>query len=150
MDTAWIQVFILTLAECVAPAGKTVCQERVVRMEFIDRAACEQAMEQMLWLAEGASDVIIDRENTRCAASAVERPIFASLEDVQKQVSDAAGWEAPRTGQPVADATGQAHRERLDGMRTCEESRGVTPCKVGEIIIEGATERRTEVWRSNP
>ena len=28
MDTAWIQVFVLTLAECAAPAGKTVCQER--------------------------------------------------------------------------------------------------------------------------
>lgn len=150
METAWIQVFVLTLAECVAPAGKTVCQEREVQMEFIDRAACERAMEQMLWLAEGASDVIVDRENTRCAASAVERPVFASLDEVRGQVADSAGWEAPDANEPSEDFTEQAHKERLDAMRTCEESRGATPCKVGEIIIEGATERRSEVWRSNP
>ena len=149
MDTAWIQVFVLTLAECVAPAGKTVCQEREVQMQFVDRAACEQAMEQMLWLAEGASDVIIDRENTRCAASAVERPVFASLEDVRNQVSDSAGWEAPVADNAAADNTQQAHSERLASLQTCEDSRGVTPCKVGEIIIEGATEQRPEVWRSN-
>ena len=37
MDTGWIQVFVLTLAECVAPPGKTVCQEQQVHYQFVER-----------------------------------------------------------------------------------------------------------------
>ena len=34
MDTAWIQVFVLTLSECVAPAGKTICQEQAFELDY--------------------------------------------------------------------------------------------------------------------
>lgn len=149
METAWIQVFVLTLAECVAPAGKTICQERELEIAFMDRTACEQAMEQMLWLAEGTSDVIINRDKTRCAASAVERPVFASVDEVRNQHGDANTWQAPSTSAQGTDSSQQAHQERLANLQSCEDTRGVTPCKVGEIIIEGATEQRSEVWRSN-
>ena len=37
MDTAWIQVFVLTLSECVAPAGKAVCQEREFDLQFLTK-----------------------------------------------------------------------------------------------------------------
>jgi hypothetical protein len=40
MDTAWIQVFVLTLSECVAPAGKTVCQEQSFELQFLTEADC--------------------------------------------------------------------------------------------------------------
>ena len=50
MDTAWIQVFVLTLAECIAPAGKTVCQEREFDLQFLTRADCEYALEQLVSL----------------------------------------------------------------------------------------------------
>ena len=40
MDTAWIQVFVLTLSECVAPAGKTICQEQALELQFLTRSGC--------------------------------------------------------------------------------------------------------------
>ncbi len=149
MDTAWIQVFVLTLSECVAPAGKTVCQEREFEMQFVDRAACEVALEQMIWLADGAADVIINREKTRCVASAAERPVFTSVDDLKAQAGDAVAWRAPDSSQQTQDFTQKAHQERLASLPTCEDAEGVAPCKIGDIIIEGATERRGDVWRLN-
>ena len=52
MDTAWIQVFVLTLAECAAPAGKTICQEREFDLQFLTRADCEVALEQLVTLKQ--------------------------------------------------------------------------------------------------
>ena len=150
MDTAWIQVFVLTVAECVAPAGKTICQEREFEMQFVDRATCELAMERIIWLADGASDVIINEEATRCEASAVERPVYSSLEEVRETVGQSYAWHAPGGSTPGQDFTQKAHKERLDSLPTCEEAKGVAPCKIGEIIIEKAAEQRAEIWRSNP
>ena len=48
MDTAWIQVFVLTMSECVAPAGKTVCQEQDVELQFLTQADCQAATEGLL------------------------------------------------------------------------------------------------------
>lgn len=150
MDTAWIQVFVLTMSECIAPAGKTVCQEREFELQFVERAACELAMERMIWLADGASDVIINRDKTRCTASAVERPVFASADDIQAGTSNAATWSPPATGEKADDFTQKAHKERLASLQSCDEANGVVPCKVGEIIIEGATEQSADVWRLKP
>lgn len=150
MDTGWIQVFVLTLSECIAPAGKTVCQEREFEMQFVERAACELAMEQMIWLADGASDVIINREKTRCTASAAQRPVFSSAEDVQANNVAVADWRPPEQGSKVDDFIQKSHKERLASLQTCEEANGVAPCKVGEIIIEEAAEQRADVWRLNP
>ena len=150
MDTAWIEVFVLTLSQCIAPAGKTICQEREVEMQFVERAACELALEQMLWLADGASDVIVNRDKSRCAASAVERPVFGSADDIQSRVTDSMAWQQPDSGDRSEDFTQKAHKERLAALQSCEDSQGVAPCKVGEIIIEGATEQRSDVWRLNP
>ncbi len=149
MDTAWIQVFILTVSECVAPAGKTICQERELQMRFVDRAACELAMEHILWLADGASDVIINKAETRCAASAVERPVYASFDAVKESADAAYAWQAPGGQTASQDFTQKAHRERLASLPTCEDAGGEAPCKIGEIIIEGADEQRAEIWRSN-
>ena len=150
METAWIQVFVLTLSECIAPAGKTVCQEREYEMQFVERAACETAMEQMIWLADGASDVIINRDRTRCTASAVERPIFASADDIKAESDGSAAWRAPSQAEKTADFTQKAHKDRLAALKSCDEANGVTPCKVGQIIIEGATEQSADVWRRKP
>jgi len=150
MDTAWIQVFVLTLSECIAPAGKTVCQEREFELQFIERGACELAMEQMIWLADGATDVIINRDKTSCTASAIERPVFASASDIKAETGDAAAWRPPSASKQADDFTQKAHKERLASLQSCDEVNGVAPCKVGEIIIEGATEQSADVWRLNP
>lgn len=150
MDTAWIEVFVLTLSQCIAPSGKTICQEREFEMQFVERAACEMAMEQMLWLADGTDDVIVNRDKTRCVASAVERPVFGSLDDVKGQTAESSAWRAPEGAEKAEDFTQKAHKERLAALQSCEDSGGVAPCKVGEIIIEGATEQRADIWRLNP
>ena len=48
METAWIQVFVLTLTQCIAPAGKMVCEEESVQFQFADQVHCEVALAQML------------------------------------------------------------------------------------------------------
>ena len=70
MDTAWVQVFVLTLAECVAPAGKTVCQEQQLDLAFASERDCEVALEAFLTLKDASPNVIVDRSKSRCAPSA--------------------------------------------------------------------------------
>ena len=151
MDTAWIQVFVLTLSECVAPAGKTICQERDIQMQFLDRASCEVALERMLWLAEGTSDVIVNRAKSGCSASAVEQTVYESMDDIKGTVVADTEWTAaPTQAQQAPDYSQKAHNERLAVLQTCDDTGGRAPCKIGEIIIEGATEQNGEVWRRTP
>lgn len=145
MDIAWIQVFVLTLSECIAPAGKTICQEQELQWEFTTEADCERAKEQLVFLMDRADDVIVNKEKTHCAASARRQPVFATQEDVRQQ-SDTT-WAAPPTDEVIPlDFAQEAHLERLENLPACEEVSGVTPCKIGDIIIEGASERQTDVW----
>ena len=149
METAWIQVFVLTLSECVAPAGKTVCQEQAFELEFLTRSDCEVALEQLLTLKEASDNVIVNPERSACAPAARERPVFASVDDLQGSGADGASLRVLDDEAAEPSATLVAHQERLAGMKTCEETRGVAPCKVGEIIMEGASEAETEIWKSN-
>lgn len=147
MDTAWIQVFVLTIAECVAPAGKTVCQEREFELLFLTEADCQVALQQLVTLKEESADVIVNRQKSGCAPTAREREAFASVEAINEANKDTIGWRVPGPEDPEAAATRVAHRDRLENLKTCEESRGVAPCKIGEIIIEGANGEPVEVWR---
>jgi hypothetical protein len=148
MDTAWIQVFVLTIAECVAPAGKTVCQEQELEMLFLNETDCEIALEQMVTLKSESESVIVDAERSSCAPSARQREAFASLGDINAAFQDMAGWQAPDVDDSGPDFTQASHAERLSEMKTCEESNGVAPCKIGEIVVEGAEQgAAVEVWR---
>ncbi len=148
MDTAWIQVFVLTLTQCLAPAGKTICQEQEVQMQFMDQVDCELAKEHLVSLMDRAEDVIVIKEKTRCTASARERAIFDSVEEVRRQPESGADWTAPESNDPLPlDFTQEAHQERLGSLSECDDVGGTAPCKIGEIIIEGATEQRADVWR---
>jgi len=93
MDTSWIQVFVLTLSECVAPAGKTVCQEQEFDLQFLTRADCEFALEQLVTLKEESASVIVDRSKSSCAASARESAVFASLKAVSAVSPKSEGWK---------------------------------------------------------
>ena len=72
MDTAWIQVFILSISECVAPAGKTVCQEQQFELEFLTRSDCEVALEQFIALKDESERVIVDKDASSCFSTAQE------------------------------------------------------------------------------
>lgn len=148
MDVSWIQVFVLTLSECVAPAGKTVCQEQVLEMLFLDESDCKVALEQLLSLKSDSENVIVNAERSTCAPSARKRDVFASLDEINESFGNLKGWSAPVPEDSEPDFTQASHQERLAGLPTCEESDGVAPCKIGEIVIEAAaTEEAGEVWR---
>lgn len=146
MDTAWIQVFVLTIAECVAPAGKTVCQEREFELQFLTEADCQVALEQLIILKAASADVIVDRGRSGCAPSARETATFASLEAISEANNDTIGWRAPGPDQASGSNTQIAYEDRLAGLKTCEETGGDTPCKVGQIIVEDAMGEPVEVW----
>ncbi|MDX1500462.1 MAG: hypothetical protein R3176_11220 [Woeseiaceae bacterium] len=148
MGTAWIKVFVLTLSECIAPPGKTVCQENQFELEFLTRADCEAALEELVALKEASPDVIVDKADTMCRASAREREVFATLAEVSGSVDDKANWREPPAGQQDTIDLRERYEERLAGLRTCEETGGAAPCKMGQIILEGATGEPVEVWRS--
>lgn len=149
MDIAWIQIFLLTLTECVAPVGKTVCQEQSFELQFVTQADCELALQQLITLKGASETVIVDKNKSGCAPSARQHHVFSSLADVADSTSDAEGWRAPDVEEePRAGPARQLHQARLDALKTCDESNGIAPCKIGDIIIEETTEGDpVEVWR---
>ena len=148
MDTAWIQVFVLTLAECVAPAGKTVCQEQQFDLQFLTRNDCEYALEQLLTLKEESSSVIVNRNLSRCTVSAREKNVFASPEDVSKASSGAGEWMDPDPNESAPVPSSLSHAERLASLPECESYEGQDACRMGDIIVESANEGQVvEVWR---
>lgn len=148
MDTAWIPIFILSFAECVAPAGKTVCQEQEFELQFLTQADCEQALEQLITARDASETIIVDKQKSRCAASARQHEVYANLAEVSAAAADSEAWVAPQAQSRAADSTKQAHQERLANLKSCDEADGVAPCKIGEIIIEEAqAPKKVEVWR---
>jgi hypothetical protein len=148
MDTGWIQVFVLVLTECVAPAGKTVCQEQELRYEFFDKADCDSVLEQLLTHKGGEENVIVNKEKSACLPTAKKREVFRTLNEAELALADTEGWGRIPASEDAQDFTQKAHQERLASMPSCGDNGGIAPCKIGDIIIEGATEKRTEVWRS--
>lgn len=147
METAWIQIFILTLAECVAPAGKTVCQEQQFELQFLSKADCEYALEQLISMKDEAEHVIVNRQKSGCAPSAVESDTFPSLEAINEAYKESVGWRVPGAGDARRAVVNKDHRERLADLKSCEETAGVAPCKIGDIIVEDATGDSVEVWK---
>jgi hypothetical protein len=149
MDTAWIQVFILTMSECIAPSGKTVCQQQEYRLEFATAEACEVARQQLVGLKSQMDNVIVDQGRTRCAASARQQRVFASLDEVMAEMAPSEGFAAPAESQPAKLVTTaeKQHKDRLASLPTCEDAQGRRPCKIGEIILEESTQQAAEVWR---
>ena len=145
MGIAWIQVFVLTLAECVAPAGKSICQEQEFELQFLTKADCEFALEQLVSLKEESEKVIVNSERSNCVSVARQRDVFESFEAISQAFD--ADWVAPQTGETELNARQISHRGRLDEMQSCEETEGIAPCKVGDIIMEGAEGDSVEVWR---
>ena len=153
MDTAWIQVFILTMSECVAPAGKSVCQEQEYQLAFATAESCEMARDQFVLLKSQSENIIVNRAQTRCSASTIEGTTYASREEAVAAINGPAPALAaadPVSSERNVDFTETAHRERLASLPTCDDSSGLAPCKIGEIIIEGESVQRTEVWRRDP
>jgi hypothetical protein len=149
MDTAWIQVFVLTLSECVAPAGKTVCQEQSFELQFLTEADCNYALQQLVSLKQESESVIIDPAKASCAPTARQQQVFASLDAIEDANRDKENWKAPEIKDTGTGVTLASHQERLARLPDCGEEGVVAPCKVGEIIIEAGDTESVDVWRRN-
>lgn len=149
MATAWIQVFILTFAECVAPAGKTVCQEQQFELQFLTQADCEYALEQLIAMKDEADHVIVNRQKSGCAPTAAESASYASLDDINAAHGNTPGWRVPGENDVRRAAVSKDHSERLEQLMSCEETSNVMPCKIGDIIVEDATGDSVEVWKQD-
>lgn len=147
MDIAWIQVFVLTLSECVAPAGKSVCQEQTLELEFLTRADCQIAMQQLVSLKQASETVIIDSAKASCVATARQQQVFASLDAIEEANRDKENWRAPEPRDTEPGITLVSHQERLAGLPECGEEGVDAPCKVGEIIVESGDVDSVDVWR---
>lgn len=147
MDIAWIQVFVLTLSECVAPAGKTICQERQFELQFLNQADCEFALQQLVSLKSESEAVIVNADKSSCAPSARRQEVYASVDAINDANQETDGWQAPAIADSKPGPSRMAHQERLASLQSCDDSGGVAPCKIGEIIIEAASEKDDKVWR---
>lgn len=147
METGWIQVFVLVITQCVAPAGKTVCQEQELRYEFFDKDDCNIVLEQLLAHIDSAENIIVNKEKSSCLPTAKKLQIFRSPEAAKNALADSAGWGQIPAVSDTPDFTQEAHSERLGNVPECDEVANVAPCKIGDIIIEGASGKKSEIWR---
>ena len=147
MDVAWIPVFVMTLSECVAPSGKTVCQPSQFELQFLTQEECELALEQLVALKEESDSVIVNADDSHCAPSARQHGIYASAEAIADAHRDSGAWRAPPGDEASPPPSRVAHEERLAQLETCDETGGRAPCKIGEIIIEGDPETEVKIWQ---
>lgn len=148
METAWIQVFVLTLTQCIAPAGKMVCQEETVEYHFTNEEDCADALVQLVDLSAHVENVLVDRQKSNCHPAAKESVVYADADGAKSSLANSENFVLIDGKQPPPDFMQAAHDERLESMKTCEETNGVAPCKIGQIILEAAAEESSgEVWR---
>lgn len=148
METAWIKVFVLTLTQCIAPAGKMICQEETVEYQFANEDDCARALVQMIDLAARAENILVDRQKSDCRPAVRESSVFATNDEAMSSLGSSANAILIDDKEPPEDFLRAAHDERLKNMKTCDESNGVAPCRIGDIIIEAAAESvQSDVWR---
>ena len=148
METAWIKIFVLTLTQCIAPAGKMICQEETVEYQFANEDDCARALVQMVELAARADNILVDRQKSGCRPAVLESSVFASNDEAMSALGETTNAIVIEGAQPRDDYLQAAHDERLRNTPTCDETNGAAPCKIGDIIMEPATEpARAEVWR---
>ena len=72
---------------------------------------------------------------------------FASSAAINQALGSTEGYRPPTAEDAEPDMITMSHTERLENVKTCEETDGVAPCRMGDIILEGADIRSVEVWR---
>ncbi|MFQ5549268.1 MAG: hypothetical protein ACE5FV_13315 [Woeseia sp.] len=149
MDTAWIKVIVLTLAECVAPEGKTVCQEQEVQYYFFDEVECQQVLEQLIDYRDTFENVIVNKQDSSCQAAARNLQVFDSRADADRYFTDTEGLGVLSDEPAPKDFMRERHDKRLATLPVCDDQNLVTPCRRGDIIIEGVDQKKTEIWKQS-
>ena len=147
METAWIQVFVLTLTQCIAPAGKMICQEETIEYQFMNEQDCATALVQLVDLAARSENVLVDRQRSDCRPAAKESVVFTDADAAKASLANSENFVLIDGKEPPPNFMQVAHNERLEQMKSCDETNGVAPCKIGEIILEAAEEEsQAEIW----
>lgn len=149
MDIAWIKVVVLTLAECVAPEGKTVCQEQEVQYYFIDEIECQKVLEQLIDYRDGFDNVIVNKEDSSCLAAAKNWQVFKSRSEADQFFAETGGLGVLSDEPAQKDFLQERHDMRLLKLPVCDDKNLVTPCRRGDIIIENVAESKTDVWKKD-
>ncbi len=147
MDAAWVQVFVLTVSQCVAPEGKAVCQEEVLTMDFLSRSDCEAALEEITAAKNADKQIILNVDATKCSTTARKREVWASIESVNEALAGTDDYDAPDAAEAQEDFIQVAHDKRLSEVPDCIDGTGIYPCRRGQIIVEEPASRQVEVWR---
>lgn len=147
MDTAWIQVFVLSLSECAAPAGKTVCQEQEINYQFFDKAECEEALQQLIAYKDGAENIIVHADRSRCLPTVRQTTTYESVREANEHLSGLKDWGTIPVEQDGPKVTSEAHQARLKQLPACDDGYSVTPCKIGQIIVESDGSEPVPIWR---
>ncbi len=147
MDIAWIKVVVLTLAECVAPEGKTVCQEQQVQYYFVDEVECQKVLEQLIDYRDGFENVIVNKSDSSCQPAAKDLQVFASRSKADEYFAEMGGLGVISDEPSMKDFLQERHDLRLQSLHICDDEKLITPCRRGDIIIESVTENKTEVWK---
>jgi hypothetical protein len=142
-------VVVLTLAECVAPEGKTVCQEQQVQYYFVDEVECQKVLEQLIDYRGGFENVIVDKDKSSCQPAAKDLQVFASRSKADEYFADMGGLGVISKEPSMKDFLQERHDLRLESLHVCDDANLVTPCRRGEIIIEGMTGNETQVWKQS-
>ena len=111
MESAWIKVFVLSLTQCMAPAGKMVCQMETVQYQFVAEDDCNRALAQMIDVAAGAENVIVSRDNSHCRAAAIESEVFSGVDEANAYFAGTEGWGVLTGDEEPADFTQSAHQD---------------------------------------
>ena len=148
METVWIQVFVLTLTQCIAPAGKMICQEEAVEYQFLNPDDCQHALVQMINVASAADNVIVNQDSSHCRPAATQSTAFASVDEAKANLGNAEGWRVLNDENQAADFTQSAHQDRLKNLHECADVARVAPCKIGQIIIEASADSaKPDIWQ---
>jgi len=109
---------------------------------------CASALVMMVDLAARAENVLVDRQRSDCKPAATESVVFANADDAKSSLANAENFVLIDSESPRPDFMQAAHDERLSSLKTCEETNGAAPCKIGEIILEApADSGSAEIWR---
>jgi hypothetical protein len=147
MDAAWVKVVVLTLAECVAPEGKTVCQELNTQYYFFEEDECATVLDQLLEYRGQLDNVIVNKEKSSCLPTVMSRQTFSSSSEADRILSGTKGWGEISVDAAPKDFMQEAHEKRLGELPECDAGTDVRPCKRGLIIIEQSEPASTQVWR---
>jgi hypothetical protein len=149
MDIAWIKVVVLTLAECVAPEGKTVCQEQQTQYYFVDEVECQKVLEQLIDYRDGFENVIVNKAESSCTASTRNSEVYWSRTDADPSFVDEDGYVVVGEELKTKDFMAERHHLRLQSLPVCDDATMITPCRRGDIIIESVAGNKTEVWKQS-